>query len=222
MLAPRGNRSSTRLAIGPSPPCACLFGSPNPQRLQRLRTCSAQVRAKGLEPPRASAHRLLRPACLPIPPRPRGSPERSSRGLTRASRASLYRHMRDVLGARPGEAARRDHHAPQPRQAGRAGHARDGRGAAARQRRAGADRDGRRLERARGRDPDPDRLHRRVSDVRVLRRPLEPRRAADLRRAGGAAGDLRRWSPDRAGSTATSPASPSRPSTPACSGCSRC
>ncbi len=30
------------------------------------------VRARGLEPPRAFAHRLLRPACLPIPPRPRG------------------------------------------------------------------------------------------------------------------------------------------------------
>ncbi len=29
------------------------------------------VRAKGLEPPRAFAHRLLRPACLPVPPRPR-------------------------------------------------------------------------------------------------------------------------------------------------------
>jgi site-specific DNA recombinase len=30
------------------------------------------VRAKGLEPPRAYAHWLLRPACLPIPPRPLG------------------------------------------------------------------------------------------------------------------------------------------------------
>jgi site-specific DNA recombinase len=29
------------------------------------------VRAEGLEPTRAFAHRLLRPACLPIPPRPR-------------------------------------------------------------------------------------------------------------------------------------------------------
>jgi len=29
------------------------------------------MRAEGLEPPRAFAHRLLRPACLPIPPRPR-------------------------------------------------------------------------------------------------------------------------------------------------------
>src|SRR5438552_3363557 len=28
------------------------------------------MRARGLEPPRASAHRLLKPACLPIPPRP--------------------------------------------------------------------------------------------------------------------------------------------------------
>ncbi len=31
------------------------------------------VRARGLEPPRAFAHRLLRPACLPIPPRSRGA-----------------------------------------------------------------------------------------------------------------------------------------------------
>jgi site-specific DNA recombinase len=33
------------------------------------------VRARGLEPPRPLGHRLLRPACLPIPPRPR-SPRR--------------------------------------------------------------------------------------------------------------------------------------------------
>jgi site-specific DNA recombinase len=30
------------------------------------------VRARGLEPPRPLSHRLLRPACLPIPPRPQG------------------------------------------------------------------------------------------------------------------------------------------------------
>src|ERR1700722_1898278 len=30
------------------------------------------VRAEGLEPPRAKAHWLLRPACLPVPPRPLG------------------------------------------------------------------------------------------------------------------------------------------------------
>src|SRR5271155_2524837 len=36
------------------------------------------MRARGLEPPRACAHRLLKPACLPIPPRPRRSPQRSS------------------------------------------------------------------------------------------------------------------------------------------------
>jgi site-specific DNA recombinase len=42
------------------------------------------VRAKGLEPPRASAHRLLRPACLPIPPRPRGSSAYSGRPVSRA------------------------------------------------------------------------------------------------------------------------------------------
>jgi site-specific DNA recombinase len=29
------------------------------------------VRARGLEPPRPNGHRLLRPACLPVPPRPR-------------------------------------------------------------------------------------------------------------------------------------------------------
>src|SRR4051794_25453287 len=31
------------------------------------------MRARGLEPPRPSGHRLLRPACLPVPPRPRGA-----------------------------------------------------------------------------------------------------------------------------------------------------
>ena len=29
------------------------------------------MRARGLEPPRGCPHRLLRPACLPVPPRPR-------------------------------------------------------------------------------------------------------------------------------------------------------
>ena len=38
---------------------------------------------------------------------------------------------------------------------------------------------------------DPDRLYRHLPRVRVLRRPLEPGRAADLRVAGGAADDLR-------------------------------
>jgi hypothetical protein len=38
------------------------------------------VRAEGLEPPRACAHRLLRPACLPIPPRPRSAGAPSLRG----------------------------------------------------------------------------------------------------------------------------------------------
>lgn len=28
------------------------------------------VRTRGLEPPRACAHRLLKPACLPVPTRP--------------------------------------------------------------------------------------------------------------------------------------------------------
>src|SRR5436309_11082817 len=31
------------------------------------------MRARGLEPPRAFAHRLLRPACLPVPPRPQAA-----------------------------------------------------------------------------------------------------------------------------------------------------
>src|SRR5205807_1258105 len=33
-----------------------------------------EMRAEGLEPPRPLGHRLLRPACLPVPPRPRGRP----------------------------------------------------------------------------------------------------------------------------------------------------
>jgi hypothetical protein len=37
----------------------------------RITGPSLSMRAEGLEPPRAFAHRLLRPACLPIPPRPR-------------------------------------------------------------------------------------------------------------------------------------------------------
>ena len=36
------------------------------------------MRAEGLEPPRAFAHRLLRPACLPVPPRPRTTARRGS------------------------------------------------------------------------------------------------------------------------------------------------
>ena len=55
-------------------------GRPRPARDQRGNPDLSQgqgfnkakmVRAEGLEPTRAFAHRLLRPACLPIPPRPR-------------------------------------------------------------------------------------------------------------------------------------------------------
>jgi site-specific DNA recombinase len=46
------------------------------------------VRARGLEPPRANAHRLLRPACLPIPPRPRDSSAYSGRPASRARTAA--------------------------------------------------------------------------------------------------------------------------------------
>jgi site-specific DNA recombinase len=45
------------------------------------------VRARGLEPPRACAHRLLKPACLPIPPRPR-RPARPTQPLQRTSQAA--------------------------------------------------------------------------------------------------------------------------------------
>ena len=40
---------------------------------ERAQTCPAQtgMRARGLEPPRAEAHRDLNPARLPVPPRPR-------------------------------------------------------------------------------------------------------------------------------------------------------
>ena len=63
------------------------------------------VRARGLEPPRPDGHRLLRPACLPIPPRPLAPPAYLGAApawvYRRASgRASLYRQARDVLGGR--------------------------------------------------------------------------------------------------------------------------
>jgi site-specific DNA recombinase len=64
--------------------------SPRPYRgreLFRVGSISETlVRARGLEPPRAFAHWLLRPACLPIPPRPRGSSERIWSGRPRAPR----------------------------------------------------------------------------------------------------------------------------------------
>ena len=40
--------------------------------LERLAPGGAAMRARGLEPPRAEAHRDLNPARLPVPPRPRG------------------------------------------------------------------------------------------------------------------------------------------------------
>jgi site-specific DNA recombinase len=53
------------------------------------------VRARGLEPPRAFAHRLLRPACLPIPPRPR-----ARRGYPRSTVAECAAR---ILPTPPGE-----------------------------------------------------------------------------------------------------------------------
>ena len=46
-------------------------GSPSVDRHLGLASLRSAMRAEGLEPPRAFAHRLLRPACLPISPRPR-------------------------------------------------------------------------------------------------------------------------------------------------------
>src|SRR5207245_1538609 len=51
------------------------------------------MRARGLEPPRAFAHRLLRPACLPVPPRPLSHPE-PSRTRERRPRTGAERHLR--------------------------------------------------------------------------------------------------------------------------------
>src|SRR4051812_42641413 len=50
------------------------------------------MRAEGLEPPRAEAHRHLKPARLPIPPRPRGAPQR---GLTRDQWRSVAHRFYD-------------------------------------------------------------------------------------------------------------------------------
>jgi hypothetical protein len=82
--------------VGLRPPCHSTHDERRPTRhlgdisrghvpgpLANARTSGEQIllicrlfmsmRARGLEPPRAYAHRLLRPACLPIPPRPRGA-----------------------------------------------------------------------------------------------------------------------------------------------------
>ena len=155
------------------------------------------VRARGLEPPRAFAHRLLRPACLPIPPRPRSDsleptdPARTRRPLREPPRMphELVWSCPHVLATRG--AARRDHHAPQPRQARRQSDPCDRGRSAARQRRARPDRDSWRLGSPRGCDPGADRLHPRVSDLGLLRSALESRGPARRCRARGPAGDLR-------------------------------
>ena len=42
-----------------------------PTKSRRQRNENQIVRAEGLEPSRSSEHRYLKPACMPIPPRPR-------------------------------------------------------------------------------------------------------------------------------------------------------
>jgi site-specific DNA recombinase len=74
-LRQRAARNKQRLQepdstpTGAKPPALASRGGFSPTMM---------VRARGLEPPRAYAHWLLRPACLPIPPRPRDSPEPTS------------------------------------------------------------------------------------------------------------------------------------------------
>ncbi len=65
------------------------------------------MRAGRLEPPQAYAHWLLRPACLPIPPRPRVAGP-SYAASAHGDRARLYGHVLDVLHSpSPGAADRR-------------------------------------------------------------------------------------------------------------------
>ena len=71
--------------IGNTPRPQPGFGAARPAKVP----VSKILRAEGLEPPRAFAHRLLRPACLPIPPRPR-----------RDAAAAASRRPRPVLAER--------------------------------------------------------------------------------------------------------------------------
>ena len=129
------------------------------------------------------------------PPAPKAgvstnSTTRASAAIVRAAmhgdRLRLYGHCHDVLRSGPiGALARDRDHASQPRQAGRAGHARDRRAAAARLRRARADRDGGRLVGAAERLAHTGRLHPRLPAARVLRRALAPGSSAPRRGAGG-------------------------------------
>ena len=71
-------------AIAAEPDLEDVLGGIAPTRHTEPDQCdrparAATVRARGLEPPRAEAHRDLNPARLPVPPRPR-SPTRIGRG----------------------------------------------------------------------------------------------------------------------------------------------
>ena len=158
--------------------------------------------------PQGLRHRHLKPACLPISPRPlarnrrtRPAPDCMVRRHGRGRRQD--RASQPQEGLEQGEQGRR-HPAP----AGLGG--------------AGPHRHDRRLGRASGRQGAADRLHRRLSGDGLLRRALEPRRAPGRRRAGDHPAHLRRRRGARRGSSATRPASRTRRSTRACSGSSRC
>src|SRR5665811_1863996 len=64
------------------------------------------VRARGLEPPRAFAHRLLKPACLPIPPRPRAGPEGTGKRAPAPARATPGERRRQRVARRDANARR--------------------------------------------------------------------------------------------------------------------
>ena len=175
---------------------------------------TATMRAEGLEPPRAFAHRLLRPACLPIPPRPRAC---------RGPRLYGGRAMASIPGRQSGDRASAGVIVTHPNrdkpvvQATRATVivlllasaalvliVTVGGWSVLQGSRAGA-----------------DRLRARVSHARVLRRALEPRRAAGLRRARRAAADLRaRRRPGLVRARQKRLRSPNW--APGCSACSRC
>ena len=55
----------------------CLRGV-NDTKCEDRDTEGSEVRARGLEPPRALAHRVLNPARLPVPPHPRWFKDRAA------------------------------------------------------------------------------------------------------------------------------------------------
>ena len=63
----------------------------------RLPVCGASLmRAEGFEPPRAEAHQDLNLARMPIPPRPRGAPDRGlTRGKCRVVASRFYDRRRE-------------------------------------------------------------------------------------------------------------------------------